>query len=153
MHPFGPNKPALPPPLLGWAGVYLHQTLSFKNPFSCLKKCSANKRQSTCAAVQIAKPPLPKLSDSFVLYLSATHFQHCFPTQTSVTPMYFGNRLIKTAHLLYFDCPISSLHLISELQLEVLFDLSHPANPRDICEHSWVRNQGKDQVINMSPQV
>lgn len=113
-----------------------------KNPFACSKKHSANnKRQSIRAAVQIAKAPLPNLSK---VYFPAMCFQHCFPTYTSVTPIYFENKLIKTAYLLYFDWPISSLTKISELQLEVLFDLSHRANARDICEHSCVRQRGKD---------
>ena len=108
-HPFDHNT-QLSTCTTAWVGWSLPSRNGLKNPFSYSKKCSANKTQSIRAAVQREKPPLLQLSRTcFVLYLPATRFQHCFPTQASVTPMYFEKRLIKTAHLLYFDCPIPSL--------------------------------------------
>lgn len=92
-------------------------------------------RQSKCQT-----PFFPK---TCLISIYQSNSQHCLPTLTSTTPMYFENRLIKTAQLLYLDCLIYSLSPRFELQLEILFDLSHPSSPTDTCEHSCVKQRDK----------
>lgn len=110
----------------------------FKNSFFLLQEmqCKQHKTEHMCCCSN---------SKATTAYTVQNLVRSLFTRQTlPLTPMYSEKRLNKTAHLLYLDCSILPLPQICKLHLEILFDLSHPATPRDMCKHSCVRHRGKD---------